>query len=334
MVDETNKDLEETAEEESEETSLDENGTEESEAGLSSTESSDEDVEETEDADAMASADDASESDETVAPTEETTTDEEPQRSDEHSSEADASLEVAGSDEETTGVDEPGADSEVEADPEADSEPEADSSHEIAATDDVDAQPEESEAYDEPVDLQVDDERVDSTAVAGVAAFFHHPDHLLYAAEQTRESKFSEFDAYSPFPIHGMDDAMGLGRSWIPWVTFTAGAFGLMTAIGLQFGIMGYDWPMVFGGKPFLAWPSFVPIMFELTVLFAGVTTGVVMLKAAGCFKKPFIIAREITNDQFVLWISAEDELFERSGVVEFMKELNPHEIRTVRKDG
>ncbi len=188
---------------------------------------------------------------------------------------------------------------------------------------------EESEA-----DVEIEHEEVRSGPVAGVAAYFDHPDHLLYAASETRESKFQEFDAYSPFPIHGMDDAMGLGRSWIPWVTFVAGCAGLITAMGLQFGIMGFDWPMVYGGKPFIAWPSFVPIMFELTVLFAGVTTGLVMLKAAGCFQKPFIIDTAITKDRFVLWISADDEHFTPIDAIEFCKGLNPSEIRTVRKDG
>jgi hypothetical protein len=130
-----------------------------------------------------------------------------------------------------------------------------------------------------------------------------------------------------------MDDAMGLGRSWIPWVTFFAGLTGFTTACIIEFGIMGFDWPMVFGGKPFIAWPSFVPIMFELTVLFAGVTTAVVMLAAAGCFRKPMIIDPNITNDRFVLWISADDEHFDRDSIVEFMKGLNPMEIRTLRKD-
>jgi hypothetical protein len=126
---------------------------------------------------------------------------------------------------------------------------------------------------------------------------------------------------------------MGLGRSWIPWITFFAGLSGFTTACTIEFGIMGFDWPMVFGGKPFIAWPSFVPVMFELTVLFAGVTTAIVMLAAAGCFRKPMIIDPEITNDRFVLWISADDEHFDRDSIVEFMKGLNPMEIRTLRKD-
>ncbi len=170
--------------------------------------------------------------------------------------------------------------------------------------------------------------------VAGVAAFFDHPEHLLFAAIQARDAKFERFDAMSPFPIHGMDEAMGLGRSWIPWVTFTAGLTGLATAASMQFGIMAFDWPMVFGGRPYIAWPSFVPIMFELTVLFAGITTPLVMLIAAGCFRKPLIIDKQITNNRFALWIAADDKKFDRDQVVDFMKSLNPTEIRTVNKDG
>lgn len=172
-----------------------------------------------------------------------------------------------------------------------------------------------------------------SDEIAGVAAFFDHPNHLLFAAEETRDSSYESFDALSPFPIHGMDDALGAGRSWIPWVTFGAGLTGFLTANALQFGIMAFDWPMNYGGRPFGAWPSFVPIMFELTVLFAGLTTVAVMLVASGCFRKPLIIDRGITNDRFVLWISSKDESFNRKEVIEFMKNLNPVEIRTIKKD-
>jgi hypothetical protein len=74
--------------------------------------------------------------------------------------------------------------------------------------------------------------------------------------------------------------------------------------------------------------------MFELTVLFAGLTTVAVMLIASGCFRKPLIIDRQITNNRFALWIAADDKKFDRDQVVDFMKSLNPTEIRTVRKDG
>jgi hypothetical protein len=167
----------------------------------------------------------------------------------------------------------------------------------------------------------------------GVAAFFDHPKHLMAAATYARDSDYEEFEAYSPFPIHGMDEAMGLGRSWIPWVTFGAGLTGFILANMLQFGMMTFDWPMIIGGKPFAPWPSFVPIMFELTVLISGVTTAVVMLKAAGCFQKPMIIDESITDDRFVLWISAQDKKFDLDRVTEFLEDLRPLEVRKIVKD-
>lgn len=169
--------------------------------------------------------------------------------------------------------------------------------------------------------------------IEGVAALFDHPKHLLAAAALTRDSVYEDFDAFSPFPVHGMDEAMGLGRSWIPWVTMTAALVGFCSAVAIQFGMMTFDWPQIIGGKSFAPWPSFVPVMFELSVLIGGVTTVIVMFKAAGCFKKPVIIDPRITDDRFALWISAEDKNFELEEALEFLEKMNPLEVRKVVKD-
>ena len=193
------------------------------------------------------------------------------------------------------------------------------------------ASPEEgiitSAASADEVTPEVEDEDVD-----GVAAYFDSPDELLHAAEQARDAGFKSWDAFSPFPIHGIEDAMGIGRSWLPWVTFGAGATGFTLANALQFGTMTFDWPMIIGGKPYAPWPSFVPVMFELTVLIGGVTSALVMLIASGCFRKPKIIDPEITNDRFVLWVSASDEKYKsnRADVMAFLRGLDPVEIRPV----
>ena len=150
----------------------------------------------------------------------------------------------------------------------------------------------------------------------------------MHAAERARDHGFEVWDAYSPFPIHGIEHAMGIGRSWLPWVTFAAGSTGFLLANLLQFGTLTFDWPMIIGGKPYAPWPSFVPIMFELTVLIGGVTTALVMFVAAGCFRKPKIIDPEITKDRFVLWIDAGDSRYGEAR--EFMEELDPVEIRPV----
>jgi hypothetical protein len=166
-----------------------------------------------------------------------------------------------------------------------------------------------------------------------VAAFFDHPHELLEAARVARESPYEKFDAYSPFPIHGMDEAMGLERSWMPWVTFGAGLFGLLCAIAMEFGMMTFDWPMIIGGKPFAPWPAFVPIMFELTVLIGGVTTGIVMLRTAGCFEPADVIDPGLTDDRFALWISGQDPAYDRREAVEFVRTMDPVEVRTFTEE-
>ncbi len=170
----------------------------------------------------------------------------------------------------------------------------------------------------------------DDGPLLGILAFFDHPERTLEAARATRDSDYDGFDVYTPFPVHGMDEAMGLGRSWIPWVTFFAGVLGFLCANAMQFGMMTFDWPMIIGGKPYAPWPSFVPIMFELTVLIGGVTTGVVMLKAAGCFQEPMILDRELTDDRFAVWISADDPNFDADEVRSFFHDLDPTEIRGI----
>jgi len=168
----------------------------------------------------------------------------------------------------------------------------------------------------------------EAPGIAGRAAYFDYPHGRFEAAEKARDAEFEDWDAFSPFPIHHIEFAMGLGRSWLPWVTFGAGGTGFLLANAMQFGMLTFDWPMIIGGKPYAPWPSFVPIMFELTVLIGGVTTALVMLIAAGCFRPPKIIDPEITNDRFVLWISSRDPQFTKARA--FMNTLDPVEIREV----
>lgn len=221
-------------------------------------------------------------------------------------------------------------------------EDEEDSEVEEDSIEEEDSEVEEDDLDDEDLDedeLTQDDEEVEEDLgeayanIDGLAAYFDDPNELMYAATKARDEGFDKWDAYSPFPIHGIEDAMGIGRSWLPWVTFAAGGTGFLLANLLQFGTLTFDWPMIIGGKPYAPWPSFVPIMFELTVLIGGVTTALVMLIASGCFRKPKIIDPEITNDRFVLWVSAEDSKFDPSYVKQFMEDLDPVEIRPITFD-
>lgn len=171
----------------------------------------------------------------------------------------------------------------------------------------------------------------------GVVGSFFEPDQALEAATKVRDSKYSHFDFLTPFPIHGMEEAMGQKASWIPYVTALLSFLGIFTAQAMMNYIMVYDWPMIFGGKPFFAWPSFVPITFELMVLFAAIGSAVVAIIAG---KRetvpqppPLLIETGATVDRFVLWISATDPKFDDDQTLEFVRSIGADEVRIVDAD-
>mgnify|MGYP001558127369 CR=1 FL=1 len=154
-------------------------------------------------------------------------------------------------------------------------------------------------------------------------------DHdLLAAAQAARKKGLVMRDAYTPYPVHGMDQALGLPPSWLPRACFALGAAGLALALAFQYWVSIFDWPMNIGGKPFDASPALIPIAFEITVLVSGVGTVLILLAFRGLF--PGRLARVsglgATDDKFLLVIDAQDEeallkFFEEHRVVE-IKEL------------
>lgn len=107
-----------------------------------------------------------------------------------------------------------------------------------------------------------------------ISALYDDDDVLLQGVKDTRSKGLNIREVYTPFPVHGLDHAMGLKETRIAIAAFLYGALGLATAISMTYGMMIVDWPMNIGGKPSFSWgenmPAFVPIMFELTVFFAA----------------------------------------------------------------
>ena len=116
----------------------------------------------------------------------------------------------------------------------------------------------------------------------GLLARFETPGDLVLAAAKVREAGVKKFDCHSPFPIHGMDDAMGLGNSKVGYFTFLGGLLGFLTGYLLQWWTGGVDYPLNISGKPFFAFIPSVPIMFELTILFGAFGAFAGMLALAG----------------------------------------------------
>ena len=103
----------------------------------------------------------------------------------------------------------------------------------------------------------------------GVLAEFEQPEELVRATEQAYAAGYRDMDAYSPFPVEGLADALGMHRSWVPRIVLSCAILGAITGYSLQLLSMGLWYPLNVGGRPYNSILSFVPVTFELTVLFA-----------------------------------------------------------------
>ncbi len=176
-----------------------------------------------------------------------------------------------------------------------------------------------------------------STQPYGILGHTYTPDEALAAAEKVREAGFQGFDVLTPFPVHGMDEAMGLKRSWVPWVTAVAATTGIITAQVMMVWIMVFDWPMNYSGKPFWAWPSFVPITFELMVLFAGIATAVIAIWAGrnrNVPQPPNAADIGATADRFVVWIPASEPSFSLATTPALLQEIGLYQVRVIDQEG
>ena len=169
--------------------------------------------------------------------------------------------------------------------------------------------------------------------IKGLLALYEDPDTILAAAKTAQKAGFTRWDVFTPFPVHGMDEAMGLGRSNLPWVTLGAGLVGMATALFIQFGTMVYSWPNNFGGKPAGGWPAFVPITFEMTVLLAGVTTAFAALAIGGVFKwKKPKLDTDLTCDRFGIYVDASDPKYDAAESRALLESTGAIEVRLVRE--
>ena len=166
----------------------------------------------------------------------------------------------------------------------------------------------------------------------GIMAEFDTPTQVVDAARKVREAGYTKTDAFSPFPIHEMDEALGIRRSILPYLVFAGGVAGLALGIGLQVFIHYIDYPLNIGGRPYISIPSFVPASYELTILVAGITAVFGMLFLNGLprpyhpvFNVPrFALA---TREKFFLVIETADPKFEYADTRSFMESLNPQEV-------
>lgn len=173
----------------------------------------------------------------------------------------------------------------------------------------------------------------------GYTGLFNSPDEIIYAAKKASEKGYKKFDVNTPYPLHGMNKAMKLPPSKLGYAALVFGLSGTISALLLMYWISVIDYPIIIGGKPFFAFPAFVPIMFEVTVLSASIATVLTMI--AVYFKFPNVshplhdtdYMRSVSSDKYGICIQADDKLFNENDVIEFLKEVKAHSITPIYFD-
>ena len=161
----------------------------------------------------------------------------------------------------------------------------------------------------------------------GLLAEFDSAETLLSAARRIRQAGYTRWDAHSPFPVHGLDAAMGIGPTRLPWIVLAAAIAGLAGAAGLQWWTSAVDYPLRISGKPFFSLPAFVPVMFELTVLLGafGAFLGMLVLNGLPRFYHPVFRCerfRRATDDRFFVTIEASDARYDPHETPGFLMSL------------
>lgn len=140
-----------------------------------------------------------------------------------------------------------------------------------------------------------------------ILGLFDDPDDMMHGIDKLKQHNFSIYDVYTPMPIHGIEDKLGVKRSRLPIVAFCCGITGTFTALALMYYTMVQDWPMNIGGKPNFALPDFIPITFELTVLFCafGMVSAFFFKNHLFPGRAPRVMDLRATTDKFVIAIDA-----------------------------
>jgi Protein of unknown function (DUF3341) len=169
----------------------------------------------------------------------------------------------------------------------------------------------------------------------GVMAEFDTAEQLLHATRRARAAGYRAMDAYAPFPIEGLSDALGFRTSAVPLIGLFGGMLGAATGYGMEYFIHTISLPVNVGGRPLNSWPSFIPVTFEMGVLFSALSLLVGLLVLNG-HPEPYHPVFNVeafgraSRDRFFLCVEARDPRFEPTAVRRFLEELGAREVADV----
>lgn len=171
--------------------------------------------------------------------------------------------------------------------------------------------------------------------LAGISGLFTDPDAVISAAAKVRDAGYTRFDFHTPYPLHGLDEAMGVKRTILPYIALGGGIAGMLIALHLQWWTGAVDYPLVIGGKPLFAFEPSIPITFELTVLVSAIATTIGMFALNklprwwSIWQGDAHFAR-MTDDAFVLTVEAADPRFHAEQTKSFIESLGASQVRLV----
>ena len=169
----------------------------------------------------------------------------------------------------------------------------------------------------------------------GVLAEFATTADLYHACEQVRDAGYTKWDAHTPFPVHGLEKAMGLPRSPLPWIVLVTGFTGVAAGFLLQWWVHTRAYPLVISGKPFFAWPAFIPVTFEVGILFGalGAVFGMFALNRLPMHSHPLFNSRvfeRASDDAFFISIESWDPKFDPSATGKLLESLGARRVELV----
>lgn len=164
---------------------------------------------------------------------------------------------------------------------------------------------------------------------------FTDPNVLLEACKRVRDVGYRRWDAHTPFPVHGLDDAMGIRGTRLPLIVLAGGLFGCAGALALQIWTSAIDYPLIISGKPLVSLPAFVPVTFELTILFSALAAffGMWTLNGLPRLHHPLLANRRfrrVTSDRFFIVIEADDPLADPERTPAFLASLGGTAVEPV----
>jgi hypothetical protein len=172
----------------------------------------------------------------------------------------------------------------------------------------------------------------------GVMGEFSTPEDLLAATKKAREAGYKHVEAYTPFPVEGLSEAVGFKWTAVPLLTLMGGLGGGLTGFGLQYWVAAITYPLNIGGRPLNSWPAFIPVTFELTVLGASIFAVFGMLalnKLPQPYHPVFNVERfaQASTDKFFLCIEARDPKFDLAETSRFLQSLHAEHVNEVKDE-